>query len=279
MPQRDPPGARLLAEKIAPPATERRLMRGRLLADLGESLACCSATVISGRAGTGKTTLAADFASGAGRAAAWYKVEAPDADLPVFFKYLCAAVARRRPGFGAQALWMLGETLMTGDVPLLVECFVSELLCLDEPLLVVVDDLHFVYDEEWTVPFFGRLLPLLPREVHLILAGRGLPPAPLWRMRSKQTLRVVEEPALAFTLREAQELFTLYGAPAAQAAAAWKETRGRAAALAEQAASLAAEDEGEDAPEHARRTARAARPVLVKGFATNNAECRMMNDE
>ncbi|HEX6624803.1 MAG TPA: hypothetical protein VF064_13910 [Pyrinomonadaceae bacterium] len=151
MPKREPPGGRLLAEKIAPPATERRLTRGRLLADLGESLACCSATVISGRAGTGKTTLAADFAGRAGRAAAWYKVEAPDADLPVFFKYLCASVARRRPGFGAQALWMLGETLMTGDVPLLVECFVSELLCLDEPLLVVVDDLHFVYDEEWTV--------------------------------------------------------------------------------------------------------------------------------
>lgn len=263
--KREPAGGDWPAEKLAPPPTVCRLTRGRLLAGLSESLACCSATVISGRAGTGKTTLAADFARAAGRDAAWYRVEAPDADLPVFFKYLCAAVARRRPGFGAQALWMLGETLMTGEVPLLVECFVSELLCLEEPLLVVIDDLHFVYDEEWTVPFFARLLPLLPREVHLTLVGRGLPPAPLWRMRSKQTLCVVEEPALAFTLREAQELFTLYGAPPSQAAAAWHETRGRAATLAERAASLAAADV---APERGRTTHRPPRPVLVKGFAT-----------
>ena len=258
--KREPAEGDWPAEKIAPPQSVCRLARGRLLAALGESLSCCSATVISGRAGTGKTTLAADFARASGRDAAWYRVEAPDADLPVFFKYLCAAVARRRPGFGAQALWMLGETLQTGDVELLVECFVSELLLLEDPLLVVVDDLHFVYDEEWTAPFFARLLPLLPREVHIILVGRGLPPAPLWRMRSKQTLRVVEEPALAFTLREAQELFTLYGAPPSEAAAAWDETRGRAAALAERAAA-------ETPPGRGRAKLNPARPVLVKGFA------------
>lgn len=258
------PAADWPVEKTAPPAPAvGRLARGRLLAGLSESLKCCSATVISGRAGTGKTTLAGDFARGSGRAAAWYTVEAPDAELPVFFKYLCGAVARRRPGFGAQALWMLGDGLSAGEVDVLVECFVSELLCLEEPLLVVVDDLHFVYDEEWTAPFFARLLPLLPREVHFILVGRGLPPAPLWRMRSKQTLCVLEEPALAFTLHEAQELFTLYSAPNVQAAAAWHETRGRAAALADRAAALAA---AQDAASE--RTRHARRPVLVKGFAT-----------
>jgi LuxR family maltose regulon positive regulatory protein len=228
--------ARLLAGKIVPPALPHPcLSRERLLKDLTESLVCCSATVIGGRAGTGKTTLAADFARTAGRRVAWFKVEAPDGDLSVFFRYLCESIAARRPGFGEQTTLRLGDSLGLEDVPLLVEYFVYELLQTEEPLLVVIDDLHLVYDESWVVPFFGRLLPLLPREVHLILVGRGLPPAPLWRMRSKQTLRVIEEPALAFTLQEACGLFNLYDCTAERAAYAWKETRGRAGLLAERA--------------------------------------------
>jgi hypothetical protein len=50
-------------------------------------------------------------------------------------------------------------------------------------------------------------------------------------MRSKQTLRVIEESALAFTLLEAEELFHSYGLNVKAAAQALSETWGRAAAL------------------------------------------------
>jgi hypothetical protein len=123
---------------------------------------------------------------------------------------------------------MLGtESSGAEDVPLIVESLVNELLQRDEPLLIVLDDLHLVYDEEWVAPFFRRLLPLLPTEVHVILIGRGLPPTPLWRMRSKQALRVIEESALAFTLREAEDLSNLYDLTPEAALAAWAETKGR----------------------------------------------------
>ena len=262
----DAPPARLLAGKITPPALPRPcLSRERLMKDLTESLVCCSATVIGGRAGTGKTTLTADFARVAGRAVSWFKMDAADGDISVFFKYLCEAVAARRPGFGEQTAERLGEALGLEDVPLLVEYLVYELLQTEEPLLLVIDDLHLVYDEPWVVPFFGRLLPLLPREVHLVLVGRGLPPAPLWRMRSKQTLRVVEEPALAFTLREASDLFNLYHSPAERAAAAWKETRGRAALLAERARAGVVQVPGVPCPSRSREERRTGRLRLVSG--------------
>jgi LuxR family maltose regulon positive regulatory protein len=96
---------------------------------------------------------------------------------------------------------------------------------------MVVDDLHLVYDAEWFVPFFGRLLPLLPPEAHMLLVGRSLPPTPVWRMRSKQTLCLVEEAELAFTPEEAAELFAVYGLSWREAHAALEQTRGRAAAL------------------------------------------------
>ena len=79
------------------------------------------------------------------------------------------------------------------------------------PLLMVIDDLHLIYDAGWVVPFFRRLLPLLPPEAHMLIIGRSLPPTPVWRMRSKQTLCLVEEAALAFTSQEAADLFAGYG--------------------------------------------------------------------
>jgi LuxR family maltose regulon positive regulatory protein len=234
------PSTHLLAEKIVPPPSPARyLSRGRLLCAVTESLAGGSATIISGRAGTGKTALAVEFARSAGRATAWYKVDAADGDLSVFFKYLVESIASQRPGFGEQMAALGAEASVAEDVPLMVESLVNELLQRDEPLLIVLDDLHLVYDEEWVAPFFRRLLPLLPAEVHVILIGRGLPPTPLWRMRSKQALRVIEESALSFTLREAEDLSNLYGLTAETALAAWAETWGRVGPFVEKARAAA----------------------------------------
>ena len=95
-----------------------------------------------------------------------------------------------------------------------------------------------VYDFEWVVPFFRRLLPLLPPEVHILITSRTMPPAPLWRMRSKQTLSVIEEEALGFTRQEAVELFGSYKLSSEQANLALEHTRGRAAPLARFAVEL-----------------------------------------
>lgn len=221
----------VIPEKITPPQQLPRVSRERLLSRLSESLEGCNSTIIQARAGAGKTMLATEFARRAGRRVAWYKLDAPDSELPLFLRHLCASLAAARPGFGAKTLERLGRGLSTGDVPLAVEYLVYELLESSEPLLLVIDDLHLIYDAEWMAPFFRRLLPLLPREVHVVLLGRGLPPAPLWRMRSKQTLRVVDESALNFTTDEAERLYASYGLPTKLAAQALAESWGRAAAL------------------------------------------------
>ena len=221
----------VIPEKITPPKELPRISRERLLSTLAESLEGCNSTIIAARAGTGKTMLATDFARRTGRRVAWYKLDAPDSELSAFLRHLCASLASARPGFGAKTLERLGGEIGTDDVPLAVEHLVYELLESSEPLLVVIDDLHLVYDAEWMVPFFRRLLPLLPPEVHVCLIGRSLPPTPLWRMRSKQTLCVVDESALTFTPQEARALFSSYGLPVEQAESALAQTRGRAANL------------------------------------------------
>lgn len=222
----------IILDKITAPQAQHRISRPRLLNTLHGSLDNCAATIVNGRAGTGKTMLAADFAQRSGRRVAWYKVDASDGDLRIFFRYLVEGIRQWRPLFDRPALMKLVETSTLEDIPVVAEAFVYELLeQKGEPLLIVIDDLHLIYDSAWVVPFFRRLLPLLPADAHMLITGRSLPPAPLWRMRSKQTLYVVEEPSLLFTKLEAVKLFSSHGLSQAQAEAALEQTHGRASTL------------------------------------------------
>ena len=223
---------RLILEKITIPSQLGRISRPRPLTLLRESLNSCTSTVINGRAGSGKTTLAADFASNCGRAVAWYKVDSPDGELRVFFQYLVASIRQARPRFGEKNLLPLVSTTDPDRVSLLSEAFIYELLQgKHQPLLIVIEDLHLICDAPWVVTFFRRLLPLLPRDVHVLITSRTLPPAPLWRMRSKQSLSVIDDGTLAFTRPEAVELFQSYGLSRQQASIALDHTHGRAATL------------------------------------------------
>jgi len=228
--------AKLIQDKIAIPARSPRISRPRLVKLLTENLFSANATIINGRAGTGKTLLAADFARRSRRAVAWYKVDATDNDLPLFFTYLVNTIGLQRPTINSGHLLKLSETVTIGGAELLADALVFQLdETKGEPLLIVIEDLHLVYDAEWVVPFFRRWLPLLPPDAHVLITCRSLPPNPLWRLRSKQMLRVVEEAELAFTPDEAVALFESSGLNEEQARLAWARTNGKAAMISEAA--------------------------------------------
>jgi LuxR family transcriptional regulator, maltose regulon positive regulatory protein len=235
----------LIAEKIAIPSQVPRLSRSRLLCLLKKNLSACTSTILCGRAGTGKTTLALDFARRSGRTVAWYKVDAPEGELKSFFHYLIASIRRERPDFGVEILMPLLTTARADQISMLAEAFVYELVeGENQPLLIVIEDLHLVCDSEWLVPFFRRLLPLLPSSVHMLITSRTMPAAPLWRMRSKQTLSVIAEEYLAFTRQEAIELFESHALSIEHASIALDHTHGRAAPLARFAAMLNDSEKG-----------------------------------
>jgi LuxR family maltose regulon positive regulatory protein len=222
----------LIHEKIVVPDGLPRVSRSRLLRLLEENLASYSATILNGRAGSGKTILAADFARHARRPVSWYKVDAADSDLRVFYEYLLASLRLQRPSVDG-GLLQLAAVVKGENAAILAEALVFQLSETQaEPLLIVIEDLHLVYDAEWVVPFFRRLLPLLPADLHLLITCRSMPPAPLWRLRSKQMLRVLDETEMAFTLDEAVDLFKAYGLGEEHARVALRRTSGRAATIA-----------------------------------------------
>jgi ATP/maltotriose-dependent transcriptional regulator MalT len=72
----------------------------------------------------------------------------------------------------------------------------------------------------------------------VLMTSRTLPTTPLWRMRSKQTLALIDEETLAFTREEAVKLFESYNLTREQASIALAHAHGRAAALANLAGTL-----------------------------------------
>jgi ATP/maltotriose-dependent transcriptional regulator MalT len=79
-----------------------------------------------------------------------------------------------------------------------------------KPVLIVLDDVHYIFDAPWFAEFFNSLLYLLNENTHLVLLARSSPAFPLWRLRSKQVLGVVDEDLLLFNDEETQKFLAKY---------------------------------------------------------------------
>src|SRR6185369_14897950 len=226
-------GVHILKEKLEIPHCEGLIERPRLIEKLEKSLSQFAATLVSGRAGTGKTSIAAAYARTRKRVA-WFTVESSDVDWNVFASYLAASVQRVTESEKAA-----GDSLhaVTNSSPAAMARFlyvVASVLETDEkddrPLLVL-DGIHHLFDADWFGGFFDILQPSLSATADVPLLCRSRPPNPLWRLRSKQQLDVIDEKTLVFDRDETVLLLKQVGRSKAEAARIHAETFGRVSKL------------------------------------------------
>jgi ATP/maltotriose-dependent transcriptional regulator MalT len=234
---------KIIADKIRLPQAGQQeaahaVRRPRLFAHLEKSLAHFSATLITGRTGTGKTALAADYARrglerGDFAAVAWYKPDATDAEWATFFSYFTESL--RSVCAPERSVESKSEKKARVENESVTDALARQLGALDEekPLLIVLDDLHTVFDLDWFAEFFGALLSLPAPNVRVLLLARSQPPFPLLRLRSKHALDLVDEKLLAFTTDETVEFFKNYKLPQSTARTAHKIAYGKIAKLKE----------------------------------------------
>jgi ATP/maltotriose-dependent transcriptional regulator MalT len=225
----DPAGIHLLNEKLEIPRFRGLVERPRLDELLSKSIEHFPATLISGRAGTGKTATAAEFARRQENVA-WYSVESSDADWNVFALYFGACVLRASKSKVPphEVLPVENGASQASMATFLINVFAeAETELVHEPLLIVLDGVHHLFDAPWFGEFFGLLLSSLPEKANLLLLCRSKPPNPLWRLRSKQQLNVIDEKLLAFNLAECAELAKKLGFTRSAAERVHAETFGR----------------------------------------------------
>jgi len=224
----------VLGHKIHEPAVGRLVYRPRVDALLRRSLESYPSSLLCGRAGTGKTSIAVAFARAVGTFS-WYSLDSTDVEWTTFATGFATAVGGEA---GPESVDIISGAPTQADIArFLVNLFVDTYSVSENcSSLIVLDDIHHVFDANWFEDFFNLVLYSLPRETHLLLLCRSKPPTPLWRLRSKQMLNVLDEKVITFDPEETVALFRSLGL-ASGAGDAHRRSYGRVSKLLQLAAS------------------------------------------
>lgn len=197
--------AKLLPPRPAPSLLERPRLADRLRANLENPV-----TLVTANAGSGKTTLVADFVRSHAERFVWYQLDASDADPAVFLGYLASGIHQVFPSTGEATLAYIRQAAAElSFVPeRAVDVLLNEMLDgVDQHLVVVLDDYHHLGPDAPVHAAVDRLLAYLPDAVHAIVISRDTPPLSLARMRAHSALEVIDRDDLLFTGDETRELF------------------------------------------------------------------------
>lgn len=206
----DPASARSLAGLIGtklsmPPLRSRMIERTHLLHRLSEGKDA-RLIVVSGAAGSGKTSLVSQWIRRESLKIAWYSLDKADNDTHLFSRYVLASLSladgRLASLIGADL--REGRTFAGDDLIFQITRHMSDL---PEDIYLVLDDYHLVTSRsihETTV----ALLTHLPANTHVVILTRYSIPFPLSPFRIRNQIVEISASDLRFTEAEAERFFT-----------------------------------------------------------------------
>lgn len=191
------PYSPLLKTKLFVPRTRAELvLRPRLTEQLAAGLNR-RLTLVSAPAGTGKTTLLAEWIQQHRPSVAWVSLDEGDNDPTRLASYLIAALNLIEASLGQEARALLAASHSPAFKAIL-SLLINDLAGCSQSLVLVLDDYHLI-EEPAIHEGFAFLLDHLPHQLHLILASRTEPPLPLARLRSRDLLSEFHAADLRFT--------------------------------------------------------------------------------
>ncbi len=202
-------GRFFLRTKLLPPRPAPEILaRPRLIERLQANLSL-PMTLVTANAGSGKTTLIADFLRKQERPYVWYQLDHTDADPAVFLGYLAYGIQQRVAGFGETMFAFLQQAQELAQQPeRAADVLLNEILeGVEQQMILVLDDYHHLGGETPVHAVLDRLIAYLPDVIHVIIISRDIPPLTLARLRSQDSLSIIDRADLLFNDEETQELF------------------------------------------------------------------------
>ncbi len=185
--------------KLSAPKPNRAWPRRRLFERLDAARRSGTVVWIAAPAGSGKTTLVANYLQARRLRAVWYRIDVVDADPAAFFHDLALAVGSRRravalPAFTAEYLaglevfarnWFRGFFARMQGTPLLV-----------------LDDYHLIGADSPVHLALREGLAEVPPATTVIVTSRGEPPPLLTRLRMQEGFALLGGEELRLTVDE-----------------------------------------------------------------------------
>jgi ATP/maltotriose-dependent transcriptional regulator MalT len=208
-------GFTLIRTKLQEPRLPGDLIPRQRLLDRLHAGSDRKLTLISAMAGTGKTTLMAQWLEESPLPSAWLSLDEHDNDRIVFLSYLCSAIGTVFPSACDKARHLLhapqtpsARAITTLIVNELDELVVTPSQAGSRPqpgMILALDDYHTI-TEPAIHEIVSGLLEHLPQGVHLALATRTDPRLPLAGLRARREMTEVRSVDLRFTSEEAHAL-------------------------------------------------------------------------
>src|SRR5919106_6612508 len=191
------------------PSAVRGLVPRAALFDRLSAGAPGTVTLVSAPPGSGKTVLLRSWIedAGLGDRAAWVSVERGERDAQRFW---LSVIEELRAAVGAEAFVEKLAPAPEFDGEAVVARLASELSSLDEPVVLVIDDLHELRSPE-ALAQLELLLARLPPLLRVVLANRHDPQLGLHRLRLTGQLTKVRASDLRFAPEETRKLLAASG--------------------------------------------------------------------
>jgi LuxR family maltose regulon positive regulatory protein len=203
----------LLMPKLQLPPLQRSLLPRQHLQDLLDKSLEYKVTLVTGPAGSGKTTLMNQWITARGARAdfppvACITLDEGDNDPIRFWRYVIAACQRFRPGSGKEALELLLAQRLPPFKPLdmVPTVLLNELSQLERPGVLILDD-FYVINAPAVTEAFSFFIEHVPASLHVIILIRGDASFPVARLRARNELLDIYPPHLGFSLEETGAFF------------------------------------------------------------------------
>lgn len=194
----------LISTKLNIPPLTQLVFRKHLvdtLSDAGKR----RLAVVSGPAGSGKTSLVRQWLAQDNPTVAWYSLDKADNDFDIFFRYLITCLSATSKDLKKRLDPMLQDRAML-SYQTIVSRLIHILLELDRTLFIVLDDYHDITTIE-IHDFIYRLISHIGPNVHFVIISRRNIPFSLSHFKVRDQLVEVSAENLKFSERETKLFF------------------------------------------------------------------------
>ncbi|MEM7116742.1 MAG: LuxR C-terminal-related transcriptional regulator [Chloroflexota bacterium] len=195
---------KLYRPQVYPDLIERPFLINRLNQGLHGKL-----TLVAAPAGYGKSTIVTQWLhslEAQPHQIAWFSLDESDNDLLLFLQYLVTAVRQIQHNSCINTL-----AALQNPQPLpwsqLATLLLNDLFAITAPLILVLDDYHYVTSEV-IHQLLDKLLDHLPPAHHFVLISRTEPPLALPRLRVRRQMNELRTVDLSFSRTETKTYFT-----------------------------------------------------------------------
>jgi LuxR family maltose regulon positive regulatory protein len=195
----------ILITRLTPPTMGQGFVpRPRLRALLDQS-ALYTLTLISAPAGSGKSSLLADWAREVINPVAWFSVESESNDPIRFWRYFTAALHTAIPAIEFPTPLSIAQ-IGPGVLPGSLDSLCNKLAEFAKPFFLILDDAHLIENRE-VYASLAYLIDHQPANFHLVVSSRTALLLPLPRLRAKNRLLEIRSRELNFTQEETLSFF------------------------------------------------------------------------